>query len=151
MQTCVRAGALWASKLRTTTSTRSSSAKTQRASTAGSSTRQAPASWRPNLQVVDGVVQSIKLITKDASERIASFAFAHARAIGRPNVTVVHKATIMRASDGLFLEEARRTAERFPEIEYSEISLDRACLQVTRDLRVPRACVCFLGANACTF
>jgi len=61
-------------------------------------------------EIVPGVVQSVKLITEAASRRIIAFAFAHARAIGRPSVTVVHNALITRASDGLFLDIAKYTA-----------------------------------------
>jgi len=60
--------------------------------------------------VVDGVVQSIKLITRAASERVLRFAFQHAQEIGRNKVCVVHKATIMKMSDGLFLRCAREVA-----------------------------------------
>src|SRR5690606_36655893 len=60
--------------------------------------------------VVPGVVQSIKLITRDASERVLKFAFEYAEAIGKKKVRVVHKATIMKMSDGLFLSIAREIA-----------------------------------------
>jgi isocitrate dehydrogenase (NAD+) len=84
-------------------------------------------------EVMDGVMQSIKLITKTASERIADFAFRYAVNVGRPNVTVVHKATIMKASDGLFLDTVKAAAARYPEINLTDISLDRACLQMVQD------------------
>ncbi|ROT76668.1 hypothetical protein C7M84_004732 [Penaeus vannamei] len=63
-------------------------------------------------EIVDGVVQSIKLITEPASRRVAEYAFQYARNNGRSKVTAVHKANIMRMSDGLFLRCCREAAER---------------------------------------
>ncbi|RPA85956.1 isocitrate dehydrogenase [Ascobolus immersus RN42] len=83
--------------------------------------------------VVPGVVQSIKLITRDASERVLKFAFEYAQAIGKKKVRVVHKATIMKMSDGLFLSIAREIAKKFPDIEFDEELLDNACLKMTTD------------------
>lgn len=83
--------------------------------------------------VVDGVVQSIKLITRPASERIASFAFDFARANGRKSVTAVHKANIMRRSDGLFLQCCREASEKNPDIKYEEMFLDTTCLGLVKD------------------
>jgi isocitrate dehydrogenase (NAD+) len=83
--------------------------------------------------VVDGVVQSIKLITRDASERVLRFAFQHAQEIGRNKVRVVHKATIMKMSDGLFLSVARDVAKDFPDIEFDAELLDNTCLKMTTD------------------
>ncbi|KAJ4300283.1 NAD-dependent isocitrate dehydrogenase [Collariella sp. IMI 366227] len=83
--------------------------------------------------VVDGVVQSIKLITREASERVLRFAFQHARAIGRKKVRVVHKATIMKMSDGLFLTVANQIAKEFPDIEFDAELLDNTCLKMTTD------------------
>ncbi|KAK4161292.1 putative isocitrate dehydrogenase [NAD] subunit 2 [Cladorrhinum sp. PSN259] len=83
--------------------------------------------------VVDGVVQSIKLITRDASERVLRFAFQHARSIGRKKVRVVHKATIMKMSDGLFLQTAEQVAKEFPDIEFDAELLDNTCLKMTTD------------------
>ncbi|EGS21506.1 uncharacterized protein CTHT_0033640 [Thermochaetoides thermophila DSM 1495] len=83
--------------------------------------------------VVDGVVQSIKLITREASERVLRFAFQHARAIGRKKVRVVHKATIMKMSDGLFLDVGRRVAQEFPDIEFDAELLDNTCLKMVTD------------------
>ncbi len=80
--------------------------------------------------VVPGVVESLKIITERASTRIARFAFSHARAEGRRKVTAVHKANIMKLSDGLFLECARRVAAQHPEIEYHEMIVDNACMQL---------------------
>jgi len=83
--------------------------------------------------VVDGVVQSIKLITRAASERVLRFAFQHAQEIGRNKVRVVHKATIMKMSDGLFLSVARKVAKDFPNIEFDAELLDNTCLKMTTD------------------
>jgi isocitrate dehydrogenase (NAD+) len=83
--------------------------------------------------VVDGVVQSIKLITREASERVLRFAFQHARAIGRKKVRVVHKATIMKMSDGLFLSVGNQVAKEFPDIEFDAELLDNTCLKMTTD------------------
>lgn len=85
-------------------------------------------------EVVDGVVQSIKLITETASRRIARYAFEYAQQCKRPRVTVVHKATIMRAADGLFLSSAVDVARDFPCITCNELALDTACLKVPLSL-----------------
>jgi len=71
-----------------------------------------------------GVVQSIKLITETASSRVANFAFEYAKAQGRKKVTAVHKANIMRMSDGLFIKCCRDAAEAHPEIRFEEKYLD---------------------------
>ncbi|KAI9216976.1 hypothetical protein BC828DRAFT_351941 [Blastocladiella britannica] len=83
-------------------------------------------------EVIPGVVQSIKLITRDASERCARFAFEYAKSSGRSTVTAVHKANIMRLSDGMFLETCRNVAKEYPEIKFDEQLLDRACLQIVQ-------------------
>ncbi|KAL7962957.1 hypothetical protein V8C34DRAFT_268802 [Trichoderma compactum] len=83
--------------------------------------------------VVDGVVQSIKLITEEASERVLRFAFQHAESIGRTKVRVVHKATIMKMSDGLFVNVAERVAKDFPHIEFDAELLDNTCLKMVTD------------------
>jgi isocitrate dehydrogenase (NAD+) len=83
--------------------------------------------------VVDGVVQSIKLITQEASERVLRFAFEHAQSIGRKKVRAVHKATIMKMSDGLFLETANRVARDYPDIEFDAELLDNTCLKMVTD------------------
>ncbi|EFX02736.1 isocitrate dehydrogenase [Grosmannia clavigera kw1407] len=83
--------------------------------------------------VVDGVVQSIKLITRDASERVLRFAFQQAQEIGRTKVRVVHKATIMKQSDGLFLAVAKEVAKDFPGIEFDDELLDNTCLKMVTD------------------
>lgn len=83
--------------------------------------------------VVDGVVQCIKLITKQASERVLRFAFQYAQSIGKKRVRVVHKATIMKMSDGLFLTTAQNIAKEFPDIEFDSELLDNACLGIVTD------------------
>ncbi|CAG0914009.1 unnamed protein product [Notodromas monacha] len=84
-------------------------------------------------EVVDGVVQSIKLITENASRRVAKFAFEYAVANGRQTVTAVHKANIMRMSDGLFLKCCREAAEDFPNVKFQERYLDTVCLNMVQD------------------
>jgi isocitrate dehydrogenase (NAD+) len=83
--------------------------------------------------VVPGVVESIKIITEKASTRIARYAFEYARAHGRKKVTAVHKANIMKLSDGLFLDCCRRVAAQFPAIEYDELIVDNCCMQLVLD------------------
>lgn len=80
--------------------------------------------------VVDGVVQSIKLITKEASERVLRFAFQYAEDVGKRKVRAVHKATIMKMSDGLFLNTARDISKDFPTIEFDAELLDNTCLKI---------------------
>ena len=81
-------------------------------------------------QVVPGVVESLKIITERASTRIAEFAFEYARTRGRRKVTAVHKANIMKMSDGRFLKSARAVAARFPDIAYDERIVDATCMQL---------------------
>lgn len=83
--------------------------------------------------VVPGVVESLKIITEAASLKIARFAFDYARSHHRKLVTTVHKANIMKLSDGLFLECTRRVAKQYPEIAYKEIIVDNLCMQLVRD------------------
>lgn len=83
--------------------------------------------------VVDGVVQSIKLITRAASERVLRYAFQYARQVGKKKVRVVHKATIMKMSDGLFLRTARDVSKDFPDIEFDAELLDNTCLKIVTD------------------
>ena len=80
--------------------------------------------------VVPGVVESLKIITAAASTRIAKFAFEHARANGRRRVTAVHKANIMKLSDGLFLDCVRKVAEDYPEIVSDDRIVDAACMDL---------------------
>ncbi|XP_073083387.1 isocitrate dehydrogenase [NAD] subunit alpha, mitochondrial isoform X3 [Manis javanica] len=84
-------------------------------------------------KIVDGVVQSIKLITEQASRRIAEFAFEYARSRHRSSVTAVHKANIMRMSDGLFLQKCREVAENCKDIKFNEMYLDTVCLNMVQD------------------
>jgi isocitrate dehydrogenase (NAD+) len=81
-------------------------------------------------EVVPGVVESLKVITEKASTRIAEFAFEHALKFGRKKVTVVHKANIMKKSDGLFLECFRRVALNYPTVEHDEKIVDNLCMQL---------------------
>ncbi|XP_050403788.1 isocitrate dehydrogenase [NAD] subunit alpha, mitochondrial [Patella vulgata] len=83
--------------------------------------------------IVDGVVQSIKLITKEASMRVAEYAFEYARNNDRSTVTAVHKANIMRMSDGLFLSCCREVAEKNRDIKFREMYLDTVCLNMVQD------------------
>lgn len=73
--------------------------------------------------VADGVAQSIKVITEKASRRVAEFAFEHALLNKRTKVTAVHKANIMKKSDGLFLSTCREVSYRYPQLEYEEVNL----------------------------
>jgi isocitrate dehydrogenase (NAD+) len=83
--------------------------------------------------VVPGVVESIKVITERASTRIALFAFEHALKHGRKRVTAVHKANIMKLSDGLFLDCCRMVSREFPGVMYDEIIVDNCCMQLVLD------------------
>ena len=81
-------------------------------------------------EVVPGVVESIKVITEKGSTRIARFAFEYARKHGRKKIHAIHKANIMKLSDGLFLRCARQVAQEFPEITYGEHLIDNTCMQL---------------------
>ena len=81
-------------------------------------------------EVVPGVVESLKIITDKASRRIAKFAFEYARLEGRKKVTAVHKANIMKLSDGLFLRCFREVAEDYPEIKADDLIVDNTCMQL---------------------
>ena len=80
--------------------------------------------------VVPGVVESLKIITEFASTRIARFAFDYARRKGRRRVTAIHKANIMKLSDGLFLDCFRRVAEDYPDIAADDRIVDAACMRL---------------------
>ena len=84
-------------------------------------------------QVVPGVVESLKIITARASERIARFAFGYATRHRRRKVTAVHKANIMKLGDGLFLESVRAVAGEHQAIEYDERIVDAACMHLVID------------------
>jgi len=84
-------------------------------------------------EVVPGVVESLKVVTEAASLRIARFAFEHAVRTGRKGITVMHKANIMKMSDGLFLDCCRRVAAEFPGITYRELIADNGVMQLVLD------------------
>ena len=77
-----------------------------------------------------GVVESLKIITERASRRIAEFAFRYARERGRKKVTSVHKANIMKLSDGLFVRTVRDVARQYTDIGYDERIVDAACMHL---------------------
>jgi len=79
---------------------------------------------------VSGVVESLKIITRAKSERIARFAFEFAIEKGRKKVTAVHKANIMKKGDGLFLKTCREVAADYPEIEFNDMIVDNTCMQL---------------------
>jgi isocitrate dehydrogenase (NAD+) len=83
--------------------------------------------------IVPGVVESLKVITEEASTRISEFAFAFADRRKRKKITTVHKANIMKLSDGLFLECARNVHRKYPHIEHEELIVDNACMQLVMD------------------
>ncbi len=84
-------------------------------------------------EVVPGVVESLKIITERASTRIAKFAFEYAKRHDRKKIHAIHKANIMKLSDGLFLRSVRAVAAQFPQIEYKELIVDNACMQMVID------------------
>lgn len=84
-------------------------------------------------EVVPGVVESLKIMTERACSRIARFAFDFARRNGRKKITAVHKANIMKLSDGLFLACARKVAQSYKSIGFAEVIVDNACLQLVID------------------
>jgi isocitrate dehydrogenase (NAD+) len=81
-------------------------------------------------EVVPGVVESLKIITEQASTRVATFAFEYARKHARRRVTAVHKANIMKMGDGLFLKCVRAVAERYPDIQCDDRIVDAACMHL---------------------
>jgi isocitrate dehydrogenase (NAD+) len=83
--------------------------------------------------VVPGVVESIKIITEKASTRICQFAFEYAVKHNRKKVSAVHKANIMKLSDGLFLDCFRKVARAFPAIQSEEVIVDNLCMQLVRN------------------
>src|SRR5687767_8579614 len=84
-------------------------------------------------EVVPGVVESLKIMTETACTRIAKFAFEFARANGRKKIAAVHKANIMKLSDGLFLDCARKISQGYKSIGFSDVIVDNACLQLVLD------------------
>ena len=81
-------------------------------------------------EVITDVVTSLKVITRTASVRIAEYAFAYAEKMGRKKVAAIHKANIMKLADGLFLRCCREVAGRHPHIEYKELIVDNASMQL---------------------
>ncbi len=81
-------------------------------------------------EVVPGVVESLKIITEKASTRIARFAFAYARRVRRKKIHSIHKANIMKMSDGLFIRCSRNVSKEYPEITYGEHIVDNTCMQL---------------------
>jgi isocitrate dehydrogenase (NAD+) len=81
-------------------------------------------------EIVKDVVTSLKVITRTASERIARTAFEFARTTGRKLVTAIHKANIMKLADGLFLRCCREVSKHYPEIQYKELIVDNASMQL---------------------
>jgi isocitrate dehydrogenase (NAD+) len=81
-------------------------------------------------EVVPGVVESIKIITEKGSTRVSKFAFEYARNFKRKKIHAIHKANIMKMSDGLFLACARKVAKDYPEITYGENIIDATCMQL---------------------
>lgn len=84
-------------------------------------------------EVVPGVIESIKIMTRVACERICRFAFSYARSHQRRKVTAVHKANIMKLADGLFLDCFREVATEFPELEATDTIVDAACMKLVMD------------------
>ncbi|GBF92681.1 hypothetical protein Rsub_05050 [Raphidocelis subcapitata] len=81
-------------------------------------------------EVVDGVVESLKVITEEKSLRIAEYAFEFAYLNHRQRVTAVHKANIMKKGDGMFLKACQAVAKKYPDIEYTEMIVDNTCMQL---------------------
>jgi isocitrate dehydrogenase (NAD+) len=81
-------------------------------------------------EVVPGVVESLKIITEEASTRVAQFAFEYARRHARKRVTAVHKANIMKMGDGLFLRCVRKVADGYPDLVCDDRIVDAACMQL---------------------
>lgn len=79
---------------------------------------------------VPGVVESLKIITAEKSERIARFAFEYAQRNNRKKVTAVHKANIMKLADGLFLDSCKKVSKDFPDIEFNSMIVDNTCMQL---------------------
>lgn len=82
-------------------------------------------------EVYPGVIESIKIITREKSLRIAEYAFDFAVNQGRKKITVVHKANIMKLSDGEFLNAAREVAQKYPSIKFEEMIVDATCMYLT--------------------
>ncbi len=85
------------------------------------------------LMILPGIAQSVKLITEKGCARICEYAFEYAERMGRKRVTVVHKANIMKLSDGLLLETFRRVAQKHPRVEPAEVIVDACAMQMVRN------------------
>ncbi|KAL9649027.1 hypothetical protein ABK040_008404 [Willaertia magna] len=83
-------------------------------------------------EVQKGVVESLKVITRDASLKIARYAFEYAQATKR-KVIAIHKANIMKKSDGLFIQCCKEVAKQYPEVEYGELIVDNAAMQLVKN------------------
>jgi isocitrate dehydrogenase (NAD+) len=83
--------------------------------------------------VVPGVVESLRIVTQHAADRIVRYAFELARTQGRRRVTFVHKADVLPLSDGMFLKAARAVADDYPFLEFRELPIDRLCLHLALD------------------
>lgn len=81
-------------------------------------------------EAVPGHVESLKIITEENAERVARYAFQYARVHGRKKVTTIHKANIMKLSDGLFLETAKKVHKDYPELEHENMIVDNTCMQL---------------------
>jgi len=83
--------------------------------------------------VGEDAAETIKIITRKGSERIARYAFDYARREGRKKVTAVHKANIMKCTDGLFLATARDVAAKYPDIQFEDMIVDAMCMKLVQD------------------
>lgn len=81
-------------------------------------------------ELTPGLVQSLKIVTREASLRIARYAFEYAKAENRKKVTAIHKANIQKLTDGLFLECCREVAKEYSNIEFSDMIIDNCCMQL---------------------
>lgn len=79
---------------------------------------------------VHGVVESMKIVTAENSERVARYAFEYAKNHNKKKVTTIHKANIMKLSDGLFLEVSRNISKEYPDIEHNDMIIDNCCMQL---------------------
>lgn len=84
-------------------------------------------------EIVPGVVEALKIVTREASLRIAQYAYNYARWTGRHKVTVIHKRAVMRLSDGLFLDCCREVARKYPFIETEEMPIDQVAMNLVLD------------------
>lgn len=83
-------------------------------------------------EVVDGVFESLKIVTKENSLKIAEYAFQYAFFTGRKKVTAVHKANIMKLADGMFLQATREVAKKYPTLKYEEMIIDNCSMQMVK-------------------